>query len=219
MEALQAWDVCFSELVRQVFVQCNDRGELLGRVRRAHQHGRWLTTVDNRSASAPTVAPSRPLRVEGTSTPPQQLGEPANVYRLKTAGSPSCWRALNCLRPQGVPAHPPHAHHPNSRARRASIPLHLHRHYLTQLVQQVQRLELSDRESELRQVCTLLYYYFFLCNPLAARYSLSLRHSLSVPLAARRGGGAARASRRVDAGGAQEQTRGDAAQRCSRVPY
>ena len=31
-EALQAWDVCFSELVRQVFVQCNDRGELLGRV-------------------------------------------------------------------------------------------------------------------------------------------------------------------------------------------
>ena len=45
MEALQAWDVCFSELVRQVFVQCNDRGELLGRVRRAHQHGRWLTTA------------------------------------------------------------------------------------------------------------------------------------------------------------------------------
>jgi len=38
MEALQAWDVCFSELVRQVFVQCNDRGELLGRVRRAQQH-------------------------------------------------------------------------------------------------------------------------------------------------------------------------------------
>ena len=28
-QALQAWDLCLSELVRQVFVQCNDRGELL----------------------------------------------------------------------------------------------------------------------------------------------------------------------------------------------
>ena len=37
-EALGAWDVTFSELVRQVFVQCADRGELLGRVRRAQQH-------------------------------------------------------------------------------------------------------------------------------------------------------------------------------------
>ncbi len=67
-QALEAWDTCFSELVRQVqsrhisppspasprippppppparpplrqvFVQCNDRGELLGRVRRAYQH-------------------------------------------------------------------------------------------------------------------------------------------------------------------------------------
>ena len=36
--ALQAWDATFSELVRQVFVQCSDRGELLGRVRRAYQH-------------------------------------------------------------------------------------------------------------------------------------------------------------------------------------
>ena len=36
--ALQAWDHTFAELVRQVFVQCSDRGELLGRVRRAYGH-------------------------------------------------------------------------------------------------------------------------------------------------------------------------------------
>lgn len=37
-EALRAWDLAFSELVRQVFVACVDRGELLGRVRRAYDH-------------------------------------------------------------------------------------------------------------------------------------------------------------------------------------
>lgn len=36
--ALKAWDCTFAELVRQVFVQCSDRGELLGRVRRAYGH-------------------------------------------------------------------------------------------------------------------------------------------------------------------------------------
>ena len=36
--ALQAWDVTFAELVRQVFLHCSDRGELLGRVRRAYSH-------------------------------------------------------------------------------------------------------------------------------------------------------------------------------------
>lgn len=37
-EALRAWDVVFAELVRQVFVGCGERGELLGRVRRAYSH-------------------------------------------------------------------------------------------------------------------------------------------------------------------------------------
>lgn len=37
-EALGAWDLTLSELVRQVFVSCADRGELLGRVRRAYRH-------------------------------------------------------------------------------------------------------------------------------------------------------------------------------------
>ena len=37
-EALNAWDLTFSELVRQAFVACADRGELLGRVRRAYDH-------------------------------------------------------------------------------------------------------------------------------------------------------------------------------------
>jgi len=71
MEALQAWDVCFSELVRQVFVQCNDRGELLGRVRRAQQHGRWLTTAP--------MAPLGPPRAE---TPKRN---PANDWELVVA--------------------------------------------------------------------------------------------------------------------------------------
>ena len=37
-DALRAWDIAFSELVRQSFVTCADRGELLGRVRRAYDH-------------------------------------------------------------------------------------------------------------------------------------------------------------------------------------
>ena len=36
--ALEAWDHTFAELVPQVFVHCSDRGELLGRVRRAYGH-------------------------------------------------------------------------------------------------------------------------------------------------------------------------------------
>ena len=36
--ALRAWDLVCGELVRQVFVHCAERGELLGRVRRAHRH-------------------------------------------------------------------------------------------------------------------------------------------------------------------------------------
>jgi transcriptional regulator of heat shock response len=35
---LDAWDETFEELVRQVFVECNDRGALLGRVRRSLRH-------------------------------------------------------------------------------------------------------------------------------------------------------------------------------------
>ena len=163
--------------------------------------------VDNRSAmgARPNCGSIRTPKGRRHFNAPQRLGEPAVLYRLTRLA----YRAPR-----------PHPMHITPTPELAAPPFpYISRHYLTQLVQQVQRLELSDRESELRQVCTLLYYYFFLCNPLAARYSLSLRHSLSVPLAARRGGGAARASRRVDAGGAQEQTRGDAAQRCSRVPY
>jgi hypothetical protein len=37
-DALLAWDLTLAELVRQTFVHCAERGELLGRVRRAYSH-------------------------------------------------------------------------------------------------------------------------------------------------------------------------------------
>ena len=125
--------------------------------------------VDNRSAigARPPCGSIRTSKGRRHFNAPQQLGEPAVLYRLTRLA----YRAPR-----------PHPMHITPTPELAAPPFpYISRHYLTQLVQQVQRLELSDRESELRQVCTLLCFFSAtrLQHPTLS-LSLSTSHSLSL---------------------------------------
>mmetsp|Transcript_20857 Transcript_20857/g.45328 ORF Transcript_20857/g.45328 Transcript_20857/m.45328 type:complete len:529 (-) Transcript_20857:139-1725(-) len=83
-EALRAWDEVFGELVRQVFMNCSERGELLGRVRRAYQYyisemARRLHTSDGSVA----IAELRHLQDELSDLREQLAGYAAESVRNK----------------------------------------------------------------------------------------------------------------------------------------